>query len=233
MYTVISLGGSLVIPKTGFNIPFLKKFRKLILDEIRRSRRFILIVGGGATARIYQEALRNLEVPKQVRDDRKMDNKLDWMGIYATMINTQLVRLLFGEHAYEQIGTNPTKKIKTAKPVIVGAGWKPGCSSDYDAVLAAKTYGAREVINISNIDYIYDKDPTKFKKIKPIPRISWRDYRAMVGNKWYPGSNAPFDPIASKAADKLGLAVKILRGTDLPEVRKAIRGEKFRGTTIA
>ena len=55
----------------------------------------------------------------------------------------------------------------------------------------------------------------------------------MVGEKWYPGSNAPFDAVASKTADELGLAVKILRGTNLSEVRKAIQGEKFRGTVLS
>ena len=228
MHTIISLGGSLVIPKTGFDFSFLKKFRKLILDEVGAGRRFILIVGGGATARAYQGALRNLEIPKQVRDD-----KLDWLGVYATILNAQFVRFLFGNHAHREIMTNPTKKIKTSASIIIGAGWKPGCSSDYDAVLAAKTYGAREVINISNIDYVYDKDPTKFKHTKPLPVLTWKEYRAMVGEKWYPGSNAPFDAVASKTADELGLAVKILRGTNLSEVRKAIQGEKFRGTVLS
>ena len=128
---------------------------------------------------------------------------------------------------------NPTKKIKTNKPIIVGSGWKPGWSSDYDAALAAKTYGAREVINLTNTDYVYDKDPSKFKNVKPIKTLSWRDYRAMVGNRWYPGSIAPFDPIAARAAAKNRLTVKILNGRDLKSVRAAIRGAAFRGTTIA
>lgn len=224
-YTILSLGGSLIVPKSGIDVAFLKKFRKLILDETRGGKRFVLIVGGGATARGYQEALRKLIKPT--------NDTLDWMGIYATMINTQLVRLLFGAYAYEKIGINPTRKIKTTKPIIVGAGWKPGCSSDNVAVLAAKTYGAREVINLTNIDYVYDKDPTKFKKVKPIMRISWRDYRAMVGNRWYPGSNAPFDPIAARAAAGNQLIVKILNGRDLASVHRAIRGGAFKGTTIA
>jgi len=239
-HTIISLGGSLVIPKIGFDIPFLKRFRKLILDEMKRGKRFILIVGGGATARAYQEGFKDLWIPPRIksgvtegRNDMKLDDKLDWLGIHSTILNAQFVRMLFGDNAYHDVQIDPTKKIKTDKPIIIGSGWKPGCSSDYDAVLAAKTYGAREVINISNIDYVYDKDPTKFTHAKPLPRLTWKEYRAMVGDTWYPGSNAPFDPIASKTADKLGLTVKILRGTALSEARKAIRGEKFRGTTIA
>lgn len=225
MHTIISLGGSLVIPKTGFDILFLKKFRKLILDEIRHDRRFILIVGGGATARAYQATLRETVKPT--------DEALDWMGIGATMVNAQFVRLLFGEHAYHEVVINPTKKIKTEKPIIIGSGWKPGWSSDYDAVLAAKTYGAREVINLTNIDYVYDKDPTKFKNVKPLTKLTWHDYRAMVGDTWYPGSNAPFDPIAARAAADSRLIVKIVNGRDLPSVRRAISGGAFKGTTIA
>lgn len=224
-YIIISIGGSLVIPKTGFDIPFLKKFRKLIIDEVGRGAHFILIVGGGATARAYQEALRSAL-------GRVTNEQLDWLGVHATVLNAQFVRMVFGDYAHHEVQMNPTKKIKTSKPIIIGSGWKPGWSSDYDAVLAAKTYGAREVINLTNIDYVYDKDPTKFKNVKPITRILWRDYRAMVGDTWYPGSNAPFDPIAAHAAAGSRLIVKIVNGRDLSSVRRAIRGGAFRGTTI-
>ncbi len=225
-YTIISLGGSLVAPKTGLDIPFLKKFRKLLLDEVGRGARFILIIGGGATARAYQEGLRGTL-------GRVTDEQLDWLGVHATVLNAQFVRALFGAHAHDEVQMNPTKKIKTSAPIIVGSGWKPGWSSDYDAALAAKTYGTREVINISNIDYVYDKDPTKFRNAKPIGELSWPAYRAMVGDTWYPGSNAPFDPIAAREAAKNRLTVKILNGRDLKSVRAAIRDAAFRGTTIA
>jgi len=34
----------------------------------------------------------------------------------------------------------------------------------------------------------------------------------MAGDQWIPGMNLPFDPIASKLADELGVTVKILNG---------------------
>lgn len=226
MYRILSVGGSLIVPKTGFDVGFLKKFRKLILDEVGHGSRFVLIVGGGATARAYQEALRGAL-------GRVTDEQLDWLGVHATVLNAQFVRMLFGDHAHHEVPMDPTKKIKTSKPIIVGSGWKPGWSSDYDAVLAAKTYGAREVINVSNIDYVYDKDPTKFRNAKPIRELSWHDYRAMVGDRWYPGSNAPFDPIAARRAASHGLTVKILNGRNLANLRHVIQGKTFKGTTIA
>jgi len=223
MYKIISVGGSIVIPKTGFNIRFLKQFRELIIKEARRGGRFILIVGGGATCRQYQSTLK-----KAVKTNNET---LDWMGIHATILNANFIRLLFGEYAYKEVVTNPTKKIKTNKPIIVGAGWKPGCSSDKDAILAAKTYGAKEVINLSDIDFVYDKDPSKNKNAKSIRKMEWSEFLKMF-NGWSPGKNAPFGPPAAKMAQKLGISVKILNGKRLVELRKAIKDQGFNGTII-
>ncbi len=224
-YKIISVGGSIIIPKSGFDIKFLKKFRELILKQVKKGNKFILVIGGGATCRVYQDAL-----GKAVKTN---NTDLDWMGIHTTIFNAQFVRLLFKDVAYGEVVTDPTKKVKTNKKVLIASGWKPGCSSDKDAVLLAQTYGAKEVINLSNIEYVYDKDPNKYKNAKKIEEINWKYFRKnVVGYKWMPGKNVPFDPIASGLAEKLGLRVSILKGTDLVEVEKVIGGGKFKGTVI-
>lgn len=222
---IISLGGSIIIPKTGFDPDFLKSFRKTLLSEIKKGHTFVLIVGGGATARQYQEAL--------VQTQQVTDEDLDWMGIATTKLNAEFVRLLFKDVAYKDVVSNPTEKVRTSKPLIIASGWKPGNSTDLVAVQFAKTYGATNVINLSNIEYVYDKDPAQFPDAQKIEQIVWSDFRTIVGSTWSPGANAPFDPIASKVAQKHGLTVRILRGTNLKEVRNAIAGKKFVGTTIA
>ena len=55
-YTILSVGGSIVIPPEGFDVPFLKKFRSFILRYVRGGKRIILVIGGGGTARTYQAA---------------------------------------------------------------------------------------------------------------------------------------------------------------------------------
>lgn len=222
--TIISLGGSIIIPKTGFDPAFLKSFRKLILGQVKKGKKFILIVGGGTTARQYQEALRKTVKPG--------DTELDWMGIAATKINAEFVRVLLHDVAYKEVLSDPTKKVNTTKPVIVASGWKPGNSTDFGSVHFAKTYGATDVMNLSNIEYVYDKDPAKYKSAKKIEQICWTDFRKIVGDTWSPGSNVPFDPIASKLAATLGLRVSMLKGTNLKEVQKAIEGKTFKGTVI-
>lgn len=224
-YKILSVGGSIIIPKTGFDIPFLKKFRALILSRVKKGERFILVIGGGTTCRNYQNAARQVT--------KLTDGDLDMIGIASTLFNAEFVKFLFKGYAHPEVLTNPTKKIFTVKPIIVASGWKPGHSTDADAVLAARAYGANEVINLSNVDYIYDRDPRVNPRAKKIRRISWKDFRKIVGAEWTPGKNAPFDPVAAKKAEQIGLMVKFVKGTDLTEVSKALTGKSFSGTVIS
>ncbi len=223
-WKIISVGGSIIIPPTGFDLAFLKNFRDLILGEVRKGQQFILVVGGGATARQYQAAgkaagLRNSE--------------LDWVGIKATALNAEFVKFLFEKHAHDTVITDPTKKIKTSKKIIIAAGWKPGCSTDKDAVLLAKTYGAKEVINLSNIDYVYDSDPKLNPAATKIDTITWKEFRKIVGSKWSPGANVPFDPMAAKEAEKLKLTVTFSRGNDIGTLTDLLTKGLVKGTVIS
>ncbi len=222
---ILSVGGSIIIPKTGFDIDFLKKFRNLIVQEVKKGQQFILVIGGGATCRQYQDAAK--QVVKMTDED------LDWLGIHTTIFNANFVRFLFKDVAYETVITNPHKKVSTRKPVILAAGHKPGASTDIDAVFMAHTYGAKELLNLSNIEYVYDKDPRMFPDAKKIESLDWATFRKeIVGNTWTPGASAPFDPIASRHAQKYGLKVSILQGTNLENVKKAVQGKKFQGTLL-
>lgn len=54
----------------------------------------------------------------------------------------------------------------------------------------------------------------------------------MVGNKWSPGLNAPFDPIASKLAQVENIKVAIMNGKNLKNLENYLEGKKFKGTII-
>jgi uridylate kinase len=58
-FFVISLGGSLIVPNE-INIKFLKLFKNIINEKVRENKKFIIIVGGGKTARNYQKAAKSL-----------------------------------------------------------------------------------------------------------------------------------------------------------------------------
>lgn len=222
---VISLGGSLIAPDK-IDAAFLAKFRALIMKHSKNTR-FILICGGGKVARNYQHAAKDVVAPTKT--------DLDWLGIHATRLNGHLVRTVLKEVSYPRILKNPTERValKPKEKVIVAAGWKPGFSTDYDAVLFARTFHIETVINLTDIDYVYTKDPKKFNDAKPIKQITWKAYREMVGNKWDPGANVPFDPVASREAQKGGITVHMLNGRNLANLEKLMEGKGFIGTTIA
>jgi uridylate kinase len=221
---VLSLGGSLIAPKEGIDAGFLRQFRNLIARHVRRGRRFMIVCGGGSTARAYQRAA-SLAAGLSRRE-------LDLIGIQATIINANLMRGVFGRLALQKIITDPRVPMSRSTPVIIGAGWQPGCSTDYDAVLLAKKFGARTVVNLSNIAYVYDKDPHRFASAKPLKHISWKDYRRQFGGRWRPGLNSPFDPVASRSAAKMGMRVIIADGRDLANIDRLLGGKPFKGTVI-
>ncbi len=221
--TIISLGGSLVAPDS-IDVNFVRNFRELILARVAGGNSFIIIVGGGKTARRYQEGARALGITGQ--------NDLDWVGIYATRLNAELLRVVFGEKAHEEIITDPSFLPNVNTPIAIGAGWKPGWSTDFDSVEMASTVGAKRVINLSNIDYVYTKDPKQFPDARKIEKIGWKAFREILPAEWSPGVNAPFDPIAAKRAEELGLEVAIMNGNNLENLANYLDGKTFTGTVI-
>ncbi|MEI7709236.1 MAG: UMP kinase [bacterium] len=220
---VLSLGGSLIVPD-GIDVEFLKKFRDLIISQTKKGKKFVVISGGGKVCRRYQEAAKALT---QVSND-----DLDWIGIASTRLNSELLRVVFGESAFEKIVMDPNMVPQTDKPVILGGGWKPGNSSDLAATQAALSIGAKKLINLSNIDYLYDKDPNKYTDAKKIEQISWSGLIEILPKSWEPGANVPFDPIAAKEAEVALLEVAILNGKNISNLEKYLNGEDFAGTQI-
>lgn len=224
---VLSLGGSLVVPNGGIDTQFLSNFTQFIRTQVSgKNRRFFIVVGGGNTARHYRDA------GEAVLHARLTDEDLDWIGIHTTRLNAQLLRTILRDIADPRVIKHYEIILKIDQPVAVAAGWKPGWSTDYCAVTLCQDYGVNQVLNLTNVDQVYDKDPKKYHDAKPLTEISWRQYRAMVGDRWKPGMNAPFDPVAAKLASELGITVKILAGKNFENLAQALDGNPLVGTTI-
>lgn len=220
--TVISLGGSLIVPD-AIDSAFLKKFRDLILGYVQK-RQFFIIAGGGKTARHYRDGGSGVM--------ELSENDLHWLGIHATRLNAQLVRIIFGSHAHSEVLHHTRGRKVITQSVIIGGGGQPGGTTDHMAVKFASAYGAREVLNLSDIDFLYDKDPRTHKDACPIYRISWKEFLNMFDGKMKPGFHGPFDPLAAKLAQKLGLRVVILNGKNLKNLKAYLDGKAFTGTVI-
>lgn len=224
---VLSVGGSIVAPERP-DEAFLHHFIGLCKAYARMTSgyRLVLVIGGGAPARVWQGVYRDI-----CQDQAKKD-EADWIGIMATRLNAQLVKACLGEFCTDPVVTDPTGEVHFTGKVLVAGGWKPGFSTDNDAVLLAEKFGAKTVVNLSNIEKVYTDDPRKNSAARPIDAMSWDEFIALVGSEWEPGKNAPFDPVASRKAKELGISVICASGRDLDNIRSILEEREFVGTMI-
>ena len=239
---VLSVGGSIIAPD-GVDVELLSEFSRMIckwLDENKDSR-LVFVAGGGAPARVYQNAYRNVAAKFDDRqkamlsfaNQEETDYACDWIGITATRLNAQILKTVFGPLCQQEVITDPTKVCNFTGRILVAAGWKPGFSTDTDAVYLAEQFNADTVVNLSNIEKVYTDDPRKNPDAKPIDSISWTDFRKMVGDEWVPGKNCPFDPIAPKKAQELGLKVICATKKNISNLENILNEKDYIGTTIA
>ena len=230
MVTVLSVGGSIVAPdKLDFD--FLDKFSKTIRNWLLQdsSRKIIMVIGGGAPARDYQNAYRKV---CDLRKAPAKNDEADWIGIMATRLNAQLVKAVFEDLCPNPVVYDPTTVDMFGGQILVAAGWKPGFSTDNDAVVLAERFSGNLVVNLSNIAKVYTDDPKKNPEARPIDSISWEDFIKIVGTEWVPGKNTPFDPIASQRAQKAGIKVICAAGKDIENLENILNGKDCKGTVI-
>lgn len=220
----ISFGGSLLMDSSmTFDTDFIKAAKELLLKRAETGDKFVLVVGGGKTARYYQNAASALGFDQE---------KLDLLGIKATYVNAELVRLAFDVKA--PVFHNPEElPSEMDEPILVCSGWKPGRSTDYVAAYAAKHLGAENVINLSNTDYIYDSDPNENPNAKKLEDMTWAEYHEMTGiNEWAPGLHVPFDPVASRLCAENNISLYYMNGKNLANLELFFEGNDYEGSIV-
>jgi uridylate kinase len=222
---IVSVGGSLIVPDQ-IDTDFLNRFRALIEEKIGKGFSFYIITGGGRVARRWRDAA--VEVNMNISKD-----DLDWVGIGATRLNAELVRATFANPGIPPVILDTTQPVLSDSSLVFAGGVRPGNSSDWAAVEAAKAVGAKKLVNLSNIDHVYTADPRTDTSAEKIEKISWGDFRKLIPSEWDPGLSSPFDPVAAKEAEAMGLEVAVINGAKLEEFSNYLDGKPFIGTVIA
>ena len=223
---VIDLSGSL-IERGSCATPYLASFRAAVIGALDASAgdKAIVVTGGGDLARDYQTAYRRVV-------STPSDDAQDWIGIAATRLHGELLRHAFAPDCCAPVITDPTAVKDFPGRVMIAAGWKPGFSTDYDAVLLAQRFAASTVIKMSNVAMVHSGDPRKDPEARPLERVTWEELARMGDGEWHPGSRLPFDPVATRAAGRNGMTV-VFTGSDADNLRAILDGMPYRGTTIA
>lgn len=220
---IVALGGSIVYPD-GIDTDFLKHFKKFVEKFLRNGTKFVIVVGGGRLARVFQEVANEVS--------RLNDEDKDWIGIHSTRLNAHLLRTIFWRIA-DPVVFDARGKIKKLKyPITIASGWRPGWSTDFVAAAIAHDLGVREFVVAGKPSHVYHKDPGVYKDVKPYETLTWRSYRKLIPEKWIPGFHAPVDPIAAKFSDGEKLNAIIINGKDLKNFENLLCGKEFKGTVI-
>ncbi|MDD5649548.1 MAG: UMP kinase [Candidatus Nanoarchaeia archaeon] len=221
---VISLGGSLIF-QDSIDYNYIKNFKNLLINYSKKFK-FVIVTGGGKTARTYMEPL--IKEKLSVKE-------VCLTGIRITRLNARFMHKFFGKNPSSSI----PKSLKEVKSIseknnIVFCGslrYKPDNTSDGTAAEIA-AYLNTTFINLTNVDGLYTKDPRKFKDAKFIPEISFEDFFKMADFAYRPGQHFVLDQSAAKIIKKHHIKTVIMNGKNLKTFEDFLNNKKFIGTII-
>lgn len=222
---VISLGGSLIVPKE-MDINFLHKFKQVIRKHYNKYK-FVVVCGGGVIARKYISAL---------KAERKTPRELAEAGIRATRMNALFMTQFFGEEANQTLPIN-MKEVKNSLRkndlVLCGAlRYAPHSTSDGTAAQIAHFLKADAFINMTNVSGLHTANPKTHKNAKFIPKISWKNFEdRALKMKFKAGQSFVLDQNAATMIRKNKIPTYIL-GSE-KAIDNVLSGKKYKGTIIS
>jgi len=222
---VVSIGGSVL--RTGDRDGvYLQRLGTLLR---RLGRRFPLAVttGGGQTAREYIQLGRDLDLTEV---------ELDELGIEVTRLHARLLAARIGPptpaHPPASL-REAVHELGLASPVVLG-GTEPGHTTDAVAALLAVRLRAVRVVNATNVDGLYDRDPRTHPTARRVDTIGWADFQRQVHGftTGKAGENFLFDRLGADALARAAIPLAIVHGRDLNALEAAMTGRRFHGTRV-
>ena len=225
MRAVLKLGGSLLYGDANEIITDrIKVYADSIKSLVKEGNEFVIIVGGGKAARTFITAARELGANEA---------QCDWLGIKMARHNAELLCAALGDVAYPKIAES-LDELEVAmgfgKVVLMG-GLNPGQSTNAVAALAAETVNAVMLLNATNVDGVYDKDP-KLPDAKKLDKVDISELKMILsGGGTRAGEYKLFDPVALRVIERSKIKTFIFDGNDPDNLRKLIKGEAV-GTVV-
>jgi uridylate kinase len=226
MKLVIKIGGSLLFDENQhLNVARFKQYA----DEVRRiakqGHKIVLVVGGGALARSLIEEGKLLGARKDA---------LDQLGIAATWVSAQVMIAALDDLAYplpvmtEDAFLSHSEDLR----ILILGGLVPGQSTNAVAARVAELARASALINVTDVDGVYDKDPKRHRGAKLLPVVTvpkLRQILSSVPND--PGEYPLFDKRALETVERAGIEVWFVNGQQPQSILDAV-AEKRIGTRL-
>lgn len=224
MRVVLSLGGGTINPD---GIPDIETIRKLVKMILQSNHEFGIVTGGGKIARVYAQAARELGANEFEADE---------VAVMTTRQNAKLMITAFGETCYPKVISDfeDAGQALSEKKIIIMGGTIPGITTDTDAVLLAEKIHATRLVNISNVEAIYDSNPKQNPNAKRFEKMGYEELITLANKSdtRQAGTNFVFDILACKLAARSKLELHFVSGKRLDDLKNAIEGKKHSGTIV-
>jgi uridylate kinase len=214
MKVSISLGGSLLT----HNPEAFDKYATMLKELKDKGHQLIIVCGGGGPARHWIRLAKDLGADPYTQDR---------LGIHATHLNALLLIAALGPDAHPHIHRRGSEiKNNMDDKILVGGGHLPGSSTDYRAVLFAEAAGAECVVNATDVDGVYDRNPKLNPDAVKLDHIThyWLEKIILENAEQAPGEYGLFDLKAVRRAKKLKIPLIFVDGKDPQEIARAIEG---------
>ncbi len=221
---VLSLGGSVLVRDEG-DTSYIRRVAKILIGVSAKQRLFV-VTGGGRIARQYIKAGRDLGAD---------ESYLDELGIDVTRLNARLLITALGSRANHYPPKTYDEAVHAGKEhsIVVMGGVSPGITTDAVAALLAERVKAKLVVNATATDGVYTDDPKKNSEAKRIPTMTHKELVALLDPS--PASAGPshiFDSVGARVLERSRISLAVVDGNDLPNLRDALEGKKFKGTLV-
>lgn len=226
----VKLSGSL------FSSPDFGRMTRTIQNIVTKDKDLylVLVAGGGATARKYIEAGHRLELDQAT---------LDVLGIESSRLNARLLIEGFAQVASDKIPTNLSQAVEEMelirsssskkKKILVCGGLQPGQSTNAVGAIIAEATRAKEFVNATDVDGVYDKDPRKFFDAVRLHKVTVGDLYRILGNESVEaGTYDLMDPVALRLISRSKIPTRIVK-CESEVLENVLTGGKELGTEIA
>lgn len=228
---VIKIGGSLLF-KDGKKIDSKKiiDFCNIIKNKSNYNS-IVVVCGGGILAREYINAVRTFSGNEAL---------CDTFGIELSRINSKLIIACLNENAFPQV-PKTIEELSIAmlhEKILVMGGLQPGQSTTSVATEVAEYINAENLVILTDVKGIYDKDPKKFEDAKLLKKLSYKEVQGIIlessgNNQAAAGEYRIFDAVSLQILKRSKIEVFIMSGIDLSQFEKFWNGDKnISGTRI-
>ncbi|MHA1338630.1 MAG: UMP kinase [Promethearchaeota archaeon] len=216
---VIKIGGSLLFKENGdINAERIKEYSDVIKEAQNVSA---IVCGGGMIARKYIKTSKIIPMSESYKD---------LLGIMVSRINARLFIAALAEYSYPKPVTNLQEALisKAMKKLIIAGGFIPGQSTTTVTLEIAEIINSNEIIILTDVNGIYNKNPKKYPNAKLFEHLSISKLEEIIlqegGEKQSAaGEYRIFDALSIQIFKRNNMKIRLINGNNYNNLREILQ----------